>query len=65
MRSGLTRCEDCTYWRVGQDHGQGECHRNAPRPELYKPAMSRCADVFWPPTMADDGCGQGARWNGE
>lgn len=55
----LTRCDTCAFWREGEDHVSGECHRHAPRPELFKPAQSQSADVFWPPTLHRDGCGDG------
>jgi hypothetical protein len=56
----IVRCCDCVWWQEGQDHEHGECHRRAPRPELFSAAQGTRADVFWPPTMAKDGCGEGA-----
>lgn len=52
------RCCDCMYWKEGQDHRVGECHRYAPRP-IMEP--KRAPDVWWPMTTFNDGCGEALR----
>jgi hypothetical protein len=55
-------CEKCKYWKEtgGTDSGLvGECHRNAPQPELTaagSTANIRCA--VWPITADRNWCGQ-------
>ena len=54
-------CEKCKYWveTGGTDTGLvGECHRNAPSPELIDAAAAarvRCA--VWPATEDKNWCG--------
>jgi len=46
------------YWKEGQDHRVGECHRYAPRPSM---TQTKAPDVWWPMTIFDDGCGEALR----
>jgi len=55
----LTRCGSCAFWREGQDHRSGTCHRYAPRPAVARPSERGCIDTYWPPTLDDDGCADG------
>ncbi len=54
-------CEKCKYWveTGGTDSGLvGECHRNAPNPELIDAAAaSRVRCAVWPATADRDWCG--------
>jgi hypothetical protein len=54
-------CEQCKYWieTGGTDTGLvGECHRNAPAPELIDAAASsRVRYAVWPVTADKDWCG--------
>ena len=52
------RCSDCRFWREGQDHAQGWCHRHAPRPVVTWPEEAAVVDTFFPPMPASEGCGE-------
>jgi hypothetical protein len=55
-------CEKCTYWveTGGTDEGLvGECHRNAPHPELIDVAStSKIRYAVWPVTADRNWCGK-------
>ena len=55
-------CERCKYWTEtgGTDSGLvGECHRNAPQPELIEAvSASRIRYAAWPVTADRDWCGK-------
>jgi hypothetical protein len=51
-------CCECLYWKEGQDHRIGWCHRYAPRPTID---IRKAPDVTWPCTAFDDGCGEALR----
>ena len=51
------RCGDCRFYREGQGHGQGWCHRHAPAPAVIRYDGPGTSDTFWPPVDASDGCG--------
>ena len=55
-------CEKCKYWieTGGTDSGLvGECHRNAPQPELIEAcSTSNIRYAVWPVTTDRNWCGQ-------
>lgn len=55
-------CEKCTYWieTGGTDDGLvGECHRNAPHPELTDAASTaNIRFAVWPVTADRNWCGK-------
>jgi hypothetical protein len=55
-------CEKCTYWveTGGTDDGMvGECHRNAPLPELIdSSSTSTVRYAVWPVTADKNWCGK-------
>lgn len=60
----MVQCGKCHYWTAAKDNPNwGECHRNAPVPELAKGAEHFITPgthrVIWPYTRAVDTCGQG------
>ncbi len=50
------QCSGCAFWREGQDHASGECHRKAPAPVVALGDV--VPDVWWPKTDNSDGCGE-------
>jgi len=55
-------CEKCKYWTEtgGTDSGLvGECHRNAPQPQLIDAASTaNIRYAIWPVTADRDWCGK-------
>jgi hypothetical protein len=55
-------CEKCKYWLEtgGTDSGLvGECHRNAPQPELIDTSSkANIRYAIWPVTADENWCGQ-------
>ena len=58
-------CANCANWRptleavVGTPLTVlGECHRYAPRPVVVTEEALTAANIVWPMTQADDGCGE-------
>ena len=52
-------CSTCRHWRPGDTReSPGECRRHAPRPIML--AGSVATPWPWPPTLADQWCGEWA-----